>query len=304
MKRSIRFLLLVISSFLALPLWAKETEVKQASPVQQYRALLKEYRPVSVGMRAAKTDADRKTSVEGFYAFAERFVALAETHSQDPIAPQIARQAIQTLASADSLAQVAWETNASEFPTGAPHGKLADRIVALLQSEHLLSNGDLLGPIIDRMRYTYRMPFASFLGRVLKENPHRDVQGQACLARARFLTDRLQMIQLASDRPALAQCYGLVFGPAYLRELQNRGQDSLSEEIEDLLQRGIDAFADVKIGTDATVGELAKSDLYAMRHLSPGKSAPNIEGKDQTGETFALADYRGKVVLLYFWNEY
>lgn len=37
---------------------------------------------------------------------------------------------------------------------------------------------------------------------------------------------------------------------------------------------------------------------------SQGKLAPDIEGQDQDGRQFKLSDYRGKVVLLYFWLEY
>ena len=53
-----------------------------------------------------------------------------------------------------------------------------------------------------------------------------------------------------------------------------------------------------------TVGETAKSELYDIRHLAVGRVAPNIKGKDQDGRQFQLSDYRGKVVLLYFWSEY
>ncbi|MBI2808576.1 MAG: redoxin domain-containing protein [Planctomycetes bacterium] len=31
--------------------------------------------------------------------------------------------------------------------------------------------------------------------------------------------------------------------------------------------------------------------------------AQEIEGQDQDGKHFKLSDYRGKVVLLYFWSE-
>jgi peroxiredoxin len=41
-----------------------------------------------------------------------------------------------------------------------------------------------------------------------------------------------------------------------------------------------------------------------MRFLSVGREALDIEGVDQDGKQFKLSDYRGKVVLLYFWSEY
>ena len=68
-------------------------------------------------------------------------------------------------------------------------------------------------------------------------------------------------------------------------------------------ERAAEDYGDVKIRL-GTVGERAKSELYDIRHLSIGKVAPDIEGKDQDGKQFKLSDYRGKVVLLYFWSEF
>ena len=44
--------------------------------------------------------------------------------------------------------------------------------------------------------------------------------------------------------------------------------------------------------------------LHEIRHLSVGREAQEIEALDQDGQRFKLSDYRGKVVLLYFWSEY
>jgi peroxiredoxin len=38
--------------------------------------------------------------------------------------------------------------------------------------------------------------------------------------------------------------------------------------------------------------------------MSVGTAAPDIDGEDRDGARFKLSDYRGKVVLLYFWQEY
>jgi peroxiredoxin Q/BCP len=38
--------------------------------------------------------------------------------------------------------------------------------------------------------------------------------------------------------------------------------------------------------------------------LAVGQEAPDIEGVDQDGQPLRLSDYRGKVVLLYFWSEF
>jgi peroxiredoxin len=53
-----------------------------------------------------------------------------------------------------------------------------------------------------------------------------------------------------------------------------------------------------------TLGELAERELFALRHLQPGKPAPEIGGEDIDGVKFKLSDYRGKVVLLDFWGHW
>jgi hypothetical protein len=61
---------------------------------------------------------------------------------------------------------------------------------------------------------------------------------------------------------------------------------------------------DVKLTFGGTVGEKAKSELHEIRHLVVGRQAQQIQGDDQDGKHFKLSDYRGRVVLLYFWSEY
>ena len=177
----------------------------------------------------------------------------------------------------------------------------AARTVALVLRDHVLS--DKLGPVIDRMRYGYRLEYEKCLTTVLEKNPHREVQALACLALAQFLNDKLRMIRLADDRPELAECYNIVFGMDYLPALQRLGRTHLAARIETLFERAVEEYGDGKFRS-STVGETAKSELYDIRYLGIGKAAPDIEGKDQDGKQFKLSDYRGKVVLLYFWSEF
>ena len=63
-------------------------------------------------------------------------------------------------------------------------------------------------------------------------------------------------------------------------------------------------YGEVKMPWGGPVGEQAKAELFSIRHLGVGKQSADIDGKDQDGKPFKLSDYRGKVVLLYFWSEY
>ena len=95
-----------------------------------------------------------------------------------------------------------------------------------------------------------------------------------------------------------------MFGEDYLQEFQRLGRAELIRRIEELFERAAKDYADVEVRAGGTVGARAKAELYDIRRLSVGKAAPDIEGLDQDGTRFKLSDYRGKVVLLYFWMEY
>jgi hypothetical protein len=282
------------------PFVAEAGQSEPSKANQEYSAIFKAYSSVSGGLRDAKTDAERKAAVERLGAFASKFVDLAAKHPQDPIALTALRQAVQIVGSTDSGALQAWEMNTSDFPTGCSEGS-AERTVALVLRDHVSS--DKLGPVIDRMRYAYRLEYEKCLSTVLEKNPHHEVQALACLSLAQFLHDKLRMLRLVEDRPELLECYKIVFGKDYLPSLQRLGQAELTARIEELFERAARQYADVKF-RNGTVGETAKSELHDIRHLDIGKVAPDIEGKDQDGKQFKLSDYRGNVVLLYFWSEY
>jgi hypothetical protein len=289
---------LTLAMILPLAAFASQADVK--TPAQQYSAIFKAYGPVSGGLRGAETDVERKAAVDELAPFASKFVDLAEKYSNDPVALKALRQACQVVGSTDSAAINAWEMNESNFPAGN-RDDAPSRTVALVLRDHVLS--DKLGPIIDRMRYAYRMNYEPCLQTVLDQNPHRDVKGLTCMVLGQFLGDKLRMLELADDRQELASCYKIVFGKQYLPQLRQLDRARLSARIEALFERAVSEFGDVKF-RNTTVGETAKSELYAIRHLSVGREASDIVGKDQDGTPFKLSDYRGKVVLLYFWSEF
>jgi hypothetical protein len=75
-------------------------------------------------------------------------------------------------------------------------------------------------------------------------------------------------------------------------------------EVEALLRRAADQFGDVKLAAGGSVGDKARSELDDVLHLAVGKVAREIGGRDQDGVAFKLSDYRGKVVLLDFWDQF
>jgi hypothetical protein len=109
---------------------------------------------------------------------------------------------------------------------------------------------------------------------------------------------------LIESQPEMAARYAGLFGKNYIDELRLTNRVEAIKEVEALFVRAADRFGDIALPWDGTVAATAKSELVEIRTLAVGMQAPEIEGEDQDGKQFKLSDYRGKVVLLYFWSEY
>jgi cytochrome oxidase Cu insertion factor (SCO1/SenC/PrrC family) len=86
--------------------------------------------------------------------------------------------------------------------------------------------------------------------------------------------------------------------------LRRQDHARVAREIETLFEQAGKEYGDVKIPYEGTVAQKVKAELFEFRHLLVDKQAPDIEGIDQDGKRFKLSDYKGKVVLLDFWNQF
>jgi hypothetical protein len=264
---------------------------RQGTPAEQYRALLKQYQNASSG--GAPSDEERLKLVGRVFQLrnklAQRFVELAEKNPREPIA-------------LDALMQAVWQVNTTPWPVEvAGKDSARARAFALLQRDHIRS--DKLGLVCQRICHGFCKEYETFLRMVLTKNPHRQVQGQACLALAHFLSNRLQRLDLVREQPELAREFEGLFGKDYLQDLLRQDRTQATREAEAFFEQAAEKYGDVKLAGGGTVGKKAKAELFEIRHLSVGKEAPDIEGEDQDGKRFKLSDYRGKVVLLDFWHQ-
>jgi len=263
---------------------------KPGTPREQYQALLKESRDAPEALSKARSDEERKAAVARLQKLPLRFLQLAEEHPKDPVA-------------VEALIQTVVLVNGTSFPAGGKDSP-GYRALALLRRDHVKS--DRLGRVCQQVVFGFHRSHELFLRAVLDKNPHPEVQALACLSLAQFLNNRLDRLDVLKDQdqPDLAERYHRVFGKDYLVTLQRQDPAKAGAEVEALFERVIEQYSDGKLPYSGTVGEQAKSELYEIRHLSVGKQAQEIEGEDQDGKRFKLSDYRGKVVLLYFWSEY
>jgi hypothetical protein len=263
----------------------------EATPAEQYKALLKEYQLASSG--GAMSDEERLKFVGRVYkhraGLARKFMELAENNPREPIA-------------LDCLIQAVWQVNTTPWPVElVGEDRAAARAFVLLERDHIRS--DKLGPLCQRISFGFSKDYERFLRAVLERNPHQQVQGTACLALAHFLSNRLQRLDLIKDSPELAREFECLFGKEYLQDLLRQDRTTADREAEAFYERALEKYGALKLPDGGTLAEKAEAELFEFRHLRVGKQAPDIEGADQEGRRFKLSDYRGKVVLLDFWHQ-
>ena len=150
-------------------------------------------------------------------------------------------------------------------------------------------------------------PAIDFLQIVAEKNPDREARGQATLALARLKKSNSENLVFWENAPRGGTQFEKLRS-AYLETAKNENPETVSDEAEQLFNIVLDKYADCPtLGPTntwqfkATLGEMAKAELYEINHLSVGKAAPEIEGEDIDGNKLKLSDYRGKVVVLSFW---
>ena len=127
------------------------------------------------------------------------------------------------------------------------------------------------------------------------ESGDEEVRGVGTFALAEYLAGIEQKKELIEKRPELADRIG---DAEYLKT-----KEIESGEVEKLYRTALEKYAKVDLmGKD--IGQRAGAVLFELEHLSVGKEAPAIEGKDMDGVAFSLTEYRGKVVMLDFWGDW
>jgi hypothetical protein len=250
----------------------QEAQGKPVTPAEQYQALLKEFQAASQDLFSrAKTDEERNKVLGGVDRFPLRFLELAEKYPKDPIALDALVQVVNL--------EISLENNTTHAGRGKEDSPQA-RAIALLLRGHLGSAK--LDYACWRTSNGFHKDCERFLRTVLDKSPHKGVRGTACFRLAQFLKARLHRLDLLKERPGMARRYESLFGKDYLVTLRRQDPAKAGAEVEALFERALEEYADVGLG----------------------KQAQEIEGEDQDGKRFKLSDYRGKVVLLYFWTEY
>jgi hypothetical protein len=198
--------------------------------------------------------------------------AQAKMPRQDVYAEKFLELARKNPKDPAALDAIAWVVN----NTG---GTAQTRAVDLLTKNYV--EDPKVGSILNRFAYNLTGDAEKFLRAVMEKNPSADTQGVACFVLASAFKNQLRRAQGAQG-------------------------ERMSKEAEELFERVVEKYADVRYGRD-TLGVAARAQLTGLRNqrqLAVGKLAPEIEGEDVDGKKFKLSDYRGKVVVLDFWGHW
>ena len=271
--------------------FAAENETKAATFAEQFQSIQKQFGETAYAYLNTN-DAERKQISVRLDKLTLACLELAEKNPDDP-------QALDALVQV--VSQEYWLENYSLHPDFGKDDPQAKAIELMLQ-HHLQS--DKLGYACRLVQFCFRQECETFLRTVLEKSPHRDVQGTACLRLAQFLVNRREKIDLLKDQPELASRYEGLYGKDYIDRLRRQDRAEVIKEAESFCERADKEFGDLKVLYAGTVSEQVKTELFEIRNLSVGKTAPEIASEDQDGKSFKLSDYRGKIVLLYFWSEF
>jgi hypothetical protein len=149
----------------------------------------------------------------------------------------------------------------------------------------------------------------ALLRAVIEKNRDRTARGNATMALATFLKNRVDLIAALGGHDQNTRRIEEVltsregYDQAALARLKATDSTALAKEIESLFEQVVKEFGDISAGR-ATLSKQAAGELNEIRNLGVGRPCPEIVGEDIDGKPFKLSDYKGKVVVVDFWGDW
>ena len=155
----------------------------------------------------------------------------------------------------------------------------------------------------------YYAPKAEDLLRaVLAKNPSKTLKGIACLKLGEFLKMDAEGIRQLKEGSEEGKRMESFLSKETVANLKDSDADKIVKEAEAVLEEAVAQYGNEYFYTNPktmkrlTIGDIAAVELFGIRNLSVGRTAPDIVGDDLDGKPFKLSDYRAKVVVLFFWG--
>jgi peroxiredoxin len=253
---------------LVVPLFHVADDPRTATPRERFEALRKQY-------DAAGNESSSGDPRDRARAACAPFLKLARENPGDPAAAEALLWVIQHRLFAPEAAEA----------------------MSLLARDHIRSEG--LAAIIREIDALHGDPFdpmEKLFRAAIERSPHREVRGWATLALGHSLVHRKEKAEREDAWNTLFQ-NGASVPFAKRSGLTDADLDKLAHDAAVLFEQVARTYPE-----HDELRETANRELLAVRTISVGKAAPEIEGKDLDGNRFRLSEHRGKVVVLDFWN--
>ncbi len=253
----------------------------------KYDALVKDYGEASQAFRQRLQSAN-EAEVSQIYRdenpqpkFALRFLDLAKQQPRDSAA----------------YASLVWITETSELiPAAAKPYAEAMTLLASQYADHKDNE-----KLFERLAIAPFASAATFLKAVFDKHPSGIVRGRAGFHLALHLKNYCFTAEQLHLQPAWAKNVEPFVGPELFKQMCDTDRVALMRQAEETLIRVQKDYAFISYKR-TVLGKAAESELFELRNLMVGKTAPDIVGEDIDGTKIKLSDYRGKVVVLVFWG--
>jgi hypothetical protein len=270
------------------------------TPAEQVKALLKQYDEAAADFtkryKTAVTEKEQEKLWHLYFPNPDNYAALlvqiAEEHPKDPAA----------------LDALLWAAQRASRPRNKPESPYA-RAYKVLVRDYL--DNPKIGPFCIGLRHESEdLATPDILRHVWTKNADKGARAQAGFALAKVLQRRAYMPGVLKElTPEQLANWEKAYGKEAIAALRQVDADAERKEAEAVLERLTQdkEFAATLVDRGLKkvgVGDLATGELFEIRHLQPGRPAPEIVGEDIDGKQFRLSDYRGKVVLLDFWGHW
>ena len=180
-------------------------------------------------------------------------------------------------------------------------GATKAKALGLLQQHHVRSES--MGELCTSLIYDPSKAALDFAVQVATQTPHGAVRGKALWTQAKLMRNALEALEglrnlTAGPRKTAEE----ELGADQLAWLEGLDAAATTAASEKLYEEAAAKYGDVALWPGRTLADAAKGDLFELRNLAIGRTAPDIAGVDADGVAFKLSDYRGKVVVLDFWG--
>jgi tetratricopeptide (TPR) repeat protein len=273
---------------------SKVAEEVNAVLMAHQKAVNDYYKNIQEKLKNAKTDEERSKIYEGIPKPDETMAKLWDLVEKNPNEKDATRTALQ------------WLLSNYGYDDKGQKGR--DKVLDMLIRYH--ADDPKIGPVLNRLSNVPSAKAEELLRAVLAKNPSKGAKGVACLDLGKYLKNSAELVQQLKANPEEGKQLEGFLGKETVMKLKETDAAKLAKEAEAAFEEADSKYGDVVLGKDRntmkniTIADQVAGELFEIRNLAIGKTAPDIAADDLDGKSFKLSDYRGKVVVIDFWGNW